>query len=139
MHGCQSRDTFMRQHLPVGTFKSGETTATSHDGAKSSSRQKLHHFRAKRTSHRRSTHQPLQPLFLESELLDVIKRNLKESDELDKEQTPLASILNEVINEYKVKPTLSEEGDGIYKVIIPIPKQLISQVKLSIMDMLKHY
>jgi hypothetical protein len=50
-------------------------------------------------------------LFLESELLDVIKRNLKESDELDREQTPLASILNEVINEYKVKPTISTEGD----------------------------
>jgi hypothetical protein len=78
-------------------------------------------------------------LFLESELLEVIKRNLKESDELDREQTPLASILNEVINEYKVKPTLSEEGDGVYKVIIPIPKQLISQVKLDIMDMIKHY
>jgi hypothetical protein len=44
-------------------------------------------------------------------LLDVIKRNLKESDELDREQTPLASILNEVINEYKVKPTISTEGD----------------------------
>ena len=78
-------------------------------------------------------------LFLEDELLNVIKKNLKESDELDKEQTPLASILNEVINEYKVKPTLSDEGDGIYKVIIPIPKQLISQVKLDIMDMIKYY
>ena len=78
-------------------------------------------------------------LFEEKELLDVIKRNLKESDELDREQTPLASILNEVINDYKVKPTLSEEWDGIYKIIIPIPKQLISQVKLDIMDMIKHY
>ena len=41
MHGCVPRHTFMRQHRPVGTFKNGETTATSHDGAKSSSRQKL--------------------------------------------------------------------------------------------------
>jgi hypothetical protein len=48
-------------------------------------------------------------LFFEDELIAVIKKNLKESDELDKEQTPLASILNEVINDYKVKPTLSEE------------------------------
>ena len=78
-------------------------------------------------------------LFDENELLNVIKKNLKESDELDKEQTPLASILNEVINDYKVKPTLSEEWDWIYKIIIPIPKQLISQVKLDIMDMIKHY
>ena len=72
-------------------------------------------------------------------MIEVIKKNLKESDELDKEQTPLASILNEVINDYKVKPTLSEEGDWVYKIIIPIPKQLISQVKLDIMDMIKHY
>ena len=78
-------------------------------------------------------------LFLEDELLNVIKKNLKDSDELDKEQTPLASILNEVINEYKVKPTLSREDNDVYKVIIPIPKQLISQVKLDIMDMIKYY
>ena len=78
-------------------------------------------------------------LFLEDELLSVIKRNLKESDELDKEQTPLASILNEVINEYKVKPTISTEWDWEYKVIIPIPNQLMSQVKLDIMDMIAHY
>ena len=78
-------------------------------------------------------------LFLESELLDVIKRNLKESDELDREQTPLASILNEVINEYKVKPTISTEGDWEYKVIIPIPNLLMSQVKLDIIDMIAHY
>ena len=78
-------------------------------------------------------------LFLEDELLDVIKKNLKESDELDKEQTPLASILNEVINEYKVKPTLSREDEDVYKVIIPIPRQMISQVKLDIMDMMKYY
>lgn len=78
-------------------------------------------------------------LFLEDELLNVIKKNLKESDELDKEQTPLASILNEVINEYKVKPTLSREDEDVYKVIIPIPRQMISQVKLDIMDMMKYY
>ena len=78
-------------------------------------------------------------IFDEEQLLAVIKKNLKESDELDREQTPLASILNEVINEYKVKPTLSDEGEGVYKVIIPIPKQLISQVRLDIMDMIKYY
>lgn len=78
-------------------------------------------------------------IFLEDELLEVIKKNLKESDELDREQTPLASILNEVINEYKVKPTISDEGDWIYKVIIPVPTKLISQVKLDIMDMMKNY
>lgn len=78
-------------------------------------------------------------IFLEDELLEVIKKNLKESDELDREQTPLASILNEVINEYKVKPTISDEWDWTYKVIIPIPTKLISQVKLDIMDMMKMY
>jgi hypothetical protein len=50
-------------------------------------------------------------IYDEELLLATINKNLKESDELDREQTPLAYILNEVINEHKVKPTLSEEGD----------------------------
>ena len=78
-------------------------------------------------------------IYDEELLLATINKNLKESDELDREQTPLAYILNEVINEHKVKPTLSEEGDGVYKVIIPIPKKTYSSIKLMIMEMLKIY
>ncbi|MBO7693127.1 MAG: hypothetical protein J6T10_10900 [Methanobrevibacter sp.] len=50
-------------------------------------------------------------IFEQDDLLNIIKKNLKESDEIDREQTPLASILNEVINEYRVTPTISEEGE----------------------------
>ena len=78
-------------------------------------------------------------IFEQDDLLNIIKKNLKESDEIDREQTPLASILNEVINEYRVTPTISEEGEWVYKVIIPIPYKMLSQVKLSIMEMIKTY
>ena len=78
-------------------------------------------------------------LFLENELLDIIKKNLKESDEFDKEKTPLASLLNEVIHDFKIKPTLSDEWEGVYKLIIPIPDDIYNKWKLNIMDMLKYY
>ena len=78
-------------------------------------------------------------IFEEEELLNVIKTNLRESDELDREQTPLASLLWTVINDYHITPTLSEEWDWIYKLIIPIPKRLYSQIKSDIMEILKVY
>ena len=77
-------------------------------------------------------------IYDEDYLIKIINKTLKEIDEIDKEQTPLATILNEVISN-RIVPTISEEWDWIYKVIVPIPIKMLSKVKLLIMDMMKIY
>ena len=77
-------------------------------------------------------------IYFEDELLEQIKNNLQDQDEIQRENTVLAMLLNDLCIQYHVKPMYMPNQDD-FKITIPVPNAYARQKQTDILDIISKY
>jgi hypothetical protein len=77
-------------------------------------------------------------IYLETDLVAAIKENLELSASVDNSQSPLSTLLSDIITKNKIRPTKQDVDDG-YNIIVPLPREIINTRKFDLVSIIKKY
>lgn len=77
-------------------------------------------------------------IYLETDLVTAIKENLELSASVDNSQSPLSTLLSDIITKNKIRPT-QQDLDNWYNIIVPLPREIINTRKFDLVSIIKKY